>query len=229
MKIYVIGDSISIQYGPHLARFLEGMADYARKEGEEEALLNLDKPVGANGGDSSMVRAFLEAKARAGGIDAELLLVNCGLHDIKADPATGARQVPIGDYVENLRAIVRTVAEMGRGRGAAPGGPEKSPRLVWIRTTPCDEAVHNARSVGFHRFAADCDAYNRAADEVMAAAGVPSIDLHTFTLALGPELYCDHVHFIEPVREKQAAFIAGWVAGRGSAGRRGSSTAEGAE
>ncbi len=223
MKIYVIGDSISIQYGPYLARFLKGIAEYARKEGEEEALLNLDKPVGANGGDSSMVRAFLEAKARAGGIDADLLLVNCGLHDIKTDPATGVRQVPLERYAENLRAIIRTVAAMGSA--AKPGL-----RLVWIRTTPCNEAVHNARpGIAFHRFAADCDAYNRAADEVMAASGVPVIDLHSFTLALGPELYCDHVHFVEPVREKQAAFIAGWVAGRGSAGRRGSSTAEGAE
>ncbi len=208
MNVYVIGDSISIHYGPHLARFLSGIAEYSRKEGEEEALLNLDKPQGANGGDSGMVLSFLEAKARSGGIDADLLLVNCGLHDIKTDPATGARQVALEQYARNLRAIVRTAASMG-----------PRPRLVWIRTTPCDDAVHNSRNVGFHRFAADCAAYNRAADEVMAAAGVPSIDLYTFTANLGPEIYCDHVHFTEPVREKQAAFIAGWVAGVKSARR----------
>ena len=86
-------------------------------------------------------------------------------------------------------------------------------RLVWIRTTPCDERVHNRPGMDFHRFAADCDAYNAAADAVMAAAGVPVIDLHTFTRNLGPDLYCDHVHFHEQVREKQAAFIAGWVLG----------------
>ena len=45
----------------------------------------------------------------------------------------------------------------------------------------------------------------------MAAAGIPAIDLHGFTASIGPELYCDHVHFHEPVREKQAAFIAGWL------------------
>jgi lysophospholipase L1-like esterase len=201
MRVYVIGDSISIQYGPHLARFLGGIADYSRKEGEEEALLNLDQPQGANGGDSSMVLDFLRAKARSGWLDVDLFLLNCGLHDIKTDPATGARQVPVEQYTANLREVVRLVASMG-----------PRPRLVWIRTTPCDEAVHNCRNVGFHRFAADCAAYNRAADEVMAAAGVPAIDLHAFTLSLGPELYCDHVHFLEPVREKQAAFIAGWLA-----------------
>ena len=45
---------------------------YSRKKGEEEALLNLDKPRGANGGDSSQVPAFLRAKAESGGIDVDL-------------------------------------------------------------------------------------------------------------------------------------------------------------
>lgn len=200
MKIYVIGDSISIHYGPHLQAFLKGVMDYARKEGEEEALLNLDKPQGANGGDSSMVLSFLEGKARTGGIDADLLLLNCGLHDIKTNPSTGAKQIPINQYEENLRTVLRTVSGM-------------RPRPVWIRTTPCDEAVHNKISVGFHRFSADCAAYNQAADRIMKEAGVPLIDLHTFTLNLGPDLYCDHVHFNNRVRELQAACIAGWLSG----------------
>lgn len=199
MKVYVIGDSISIQYGPYLKRYLDGLMAYGRKEGEEEALLNLDRPQGANGGDSTMVRAFLESKAKAGWFDADILLLNCGLHDIKTTPATGARQVTLERYRENLQAIAALTAKMGR------------PRLVWMRTTPCDEAVHNCRVKEFHRFAADCHAYNRVADEVMAAAQVPSIDLYTFTLNLGPELYCDHVHFLDPIRQAQGAFLAGWL------------------
>lgn len=208
MNIYIIGDSISVQYGPYLESYVKGICGYARKAGEEEALLNLDKPLGANGGDSSMVLSFLEGKARTGGIDADLLLINCGLHDIKTDPATGARQIPIDRYEANLRAIVRLVAGL-------------KPKLVWMRTTPCDEKVHNARpGMTFHRFSGDCAEYNRVADRVMAEAGVPVIDLHTFTLNLGPDLYCDHVHFREPIREKQAAFIAGWVAASGACRRR---------
>jgi hypothetical protein len=62
MKIYVLGDSISMQYGPSLEAYLEGVISYSRKEGEEEALLNLDNPRGANGGDSGMVLTFLKAK-----------------------------------------------------------------------------------------------------------------------------------------------------------------------
>ena len=198
MKIYVIGDSISIQYGPYLKQYLAGVMDYARKEGETEALLNLDQPQGANGGDSTMVLSFLKALAKSTGIDADLLLVNCGLHDIKRNPEPGKAQVSIDAYEHALRSIVATVGEM-------------RPKLVWIRTTPCDEHVHNRPGLGFHRFAADCAAYNAVADRVMSEAGVPSIDLHTFTCNLGPDLYGDHVHFHEHIREKQGAFIAGWL------------------
>ena len=198
MKVHVLGDSISMHYGPYLEAYLRGVMDYARKTGEEAASLDLDPPQGANGGDSSTVLAFLQAKARAGGIDADLLLVNCGLHDLRTDPQSGAHQVPLDRYADNLRAIVRTAAGM-------------RPELVWVRTTPCDERVHNRAGVGFWRFAADCAAYNRAADRVMGEAGVPSIDLYTLTVNLGPDLYCDHVHFHPHVREKQAAYIAGWL------------------
>ncbi|MEZ4736850.1 MAG: SGNH/GDSL hydrolase family protein [Caldilineaceae bacterium] len=197
-KLYVIGDSISIQYGPYLQQALQGVMHYARKEGETEALLNLDNPQGANGGDSSMVLAFLQGVQRQGGLDADLLLVNCGLHDIKTNPQTGQKQVPIDHYAANLRAIVDLVATM-------------QPTLVWIRTTPCDERIHNQPHMAFHRFAADGDAYNQVADEMMHNAGVPTIDLYTFTRNLGPDLYCDHVHFHESVRAQQAALIAGWL------------------
>ena len=197
-KLYVIGDSISIQYGPYLERALDGVMHYARKEGEAEAQLNLDRPQGANGGDSRMVLAFLQGSQEQGGIDADVMLVNCGLHDIKTDPLTGTKQIELAAYQENLRNIVVTVRAMG-------------PLLVWLRTTPCDEQVHNHRQVSFHRFAADCALYNEAADAIMHAAGIPSIDLHTFTANLGPDLYYDHVHFHEPIRVQQGAFIAGWL------------------
>jgi len=199
MKIYIIGDSISIHYGPYLEQFLRGTIEYSRKEGEEEALLDLDHPQGANGGDSSMVLSFLKASVQDGRIGADLMLINCGLHDIKTDPVSGAKQVPLEQYEKNLRGIIEVVTGTGI-------------HMVWIRTTPCDEAVHNPPGGnGVLRFKADCAAYNAAADRIMKDAGVPCIDLHGFTANLGPDLYCDHVHFVEPVREKQAAFIAGWL------------------
>ncbi|MCF7687364.1 MAG: SGNH/GDSL hydrolase family protein [Cephaloticoccus sp.] len=197
-KVYVLGDSISIHYGPFLQQHLRGVMDYARKVGEDEARLNLDEPAGANGGDSMRILTFLEAKSRAGGIDADVILVNCGLHDIRTNPQTGAKQITPEHYAENLRAIIATVATM-------------PPKLVWIRSTAFDEAVHNSRGVGFHRHLTDLEAYNAIADAIMRGAEVPVIDLHGFTLNLGPDLYCDHAHFHESIREKQAAYIAGWL------------------
>lgn len=198
MKIYVLGDSISLHYGPYLKEYLNGIMEYSRKEGDEEAMLNLDKPQGSNGGDSSMVLSFLEAKAASGGIDADMLLLNCGLHDMKTDPATGKKQIPIENYEKNLKSILTVVAKMKL-------------RPIWIRTTPCDEKIHNKQGMSFYRYAADCEAYNKVADQIMMEASIPSIDLYRFTLNLGPELYCDHVHFQENVRQKQAAFLAGWL------------------
>lgn len=195
MNLYVIGDSISIHYGPFLEQQLQGVMGYARKEGSKN---DLDNPNGANGGDSSMVLEFLREQAAANNIDADLLLVNCGLHDIKTHRETGQRQISTEDYAANLRAIIDTAATM-------------KTQLVWIRTTPLDETIHNARDVGFLRYNADHEAYQRVADEIMHEANIPVIDLHTFTANLGPELFSDHVHYPGPIREKQAAYIAGWL------------------
>ena len=203
MNIYLIGDSISIHYGPALEAALRDTGiGYTRKAGLAEADKNLDLALGANGGDSSQVLAYLRHRNESGAsIAADTLAINCGLHDIKTDPVSGAKQVALETYRQNLEALVDLVnGTMDR-------------RLIWIRTTPCDEHIHNPRCKSFYRFAADCEAYNRAADAIMAAHDVPMIDLFTFTRNLGPELFCDHVHFVEPVRHQQGAFIAGWLQG----------------
>jgi len=200
-SIFVIGDSISVQYGPYLSKYLEPFFVYHRKRGAEDAFANLDLPVGANGGDSSVVLAYLEANDRHSEIPyVDYLLVNCGLHDIKTNPESGTKQVDIDSYRRNLERIVSCSSSL-------------CGEFVWIRTTPCDEAVHNKPGMEFHRYRSDCDAYNAVADGVMSERGVESIDLFSFTETLGPELYADHVHFPEHIQQKQAAFIAGWLIG----------------
>lgn len=201
-RLFVIGDSISMHYGPYLERFLDGRFAYARKGGAEmDAVRAAGLQQDANGGDSAAVLAYLEAVTRARALQAEVLLLNCGLHDIKTDPASGRKQVPLAAYRENLARCLPLARGLARN-------------VVWVRTTPTDERVHNRRpGMAFHRFAADVEAYNAAADAIMREAGVPGIDLFAFTGRLGPDLFCDHVHFHEAVREKQAAFIAGWLLG----------------
>ncbi len=183
-RLFVIGDSISMQYGPYLEQYLAGQFSYARM---------ID-----NGGDSNNVLRYLRTMQKSGSIAADVLLLNCGLHDIKTYPATGETQVSPDDYESNLAAIIQLAKEM-------------VPQIFWVRTTPVDEIVHNQPEMAFHRFAKDCDTYNAIADAVMRLNVVPMIDLYSMTLNLGADLYCDHVHFHDHIRAKQAAYIAGWL------------------
>ena len=196
-RVFVLGDSISMQYGPPLARLLAPRFDYDRKRDDGSGTsVNLDDPNGANGGDSRMVLAYLRTRRAHRPIPADILLLNCGLHDIRTDPVTQARRTTREDYAANLRLILAEAAAMNL-------------RVVWVRTTPVIDELHNRRCEKFHRFDADVTAYNEVADEIMQAAGVPELDLHALTLPLLPGALIDHAHFDEPTREKQAAFLAG--------------------
>ena len=64
-----------------------------------------------------------------------------------------------------------------------------------------------------HRYEADLDMYNQAADRIMRDCEVPVIDLFGFTGQLGDiqNLLCDHVHFADWVRKLQGAYLAGCI------------------
>jgi hypothetical protein len=203
--VFVIGDSISIHYGPHLERMLRPHFAYSRKTGVEAPCVAaglLTPPGGgnaANGGDSSAVLAYVRCMASEPSWRPDVLLLNCGLHDIKTD-AGGGKQVPLEQYKANLIQIAGVVRPLVG-------------RLVWVRTTPVDQQRHNSIGRTFRRFSADVESYNAAADEIMSEAAAAAVDLHSFMGALGPNVYCDHVHFVDHVRQLQAAYIAGRLAG----------------
>ena len=193
--VFVLGDSISIHYGPYLKRMLHGILDYDRKREAGQTVDDLDQPVGANGEDSRKVLEFLRDPG-AGRIECDVLLLNSGLHDLRTCPNRQEQQVPLGEYRRNLRSILQLVGDMGVA-------------AMWVRTTPVDDERHNSRQVGFERYNRDVIRYNAAADEIVGENQVPVVDLYTFTRNLGDGVYCDHVHFTDEVRALQAAFIAG--------------------
>lgn len=197
-KLFVVGDSISMQYGPYLEQYLNGKYSYDRKREEPSNSESKEKPKYANGGDSDRVLAYLQKKLKSPGFQPDVLLVNCGLHDIKTDVQTGKKQVDIETYKQNLEQIFDLVAKNGIS-------------MVWVRTTPVDDAQHNSKQQSFHRYATDVAMYNEAADKIFESRKVPIIDLHQFTLNLGEDLFTDHVHFGEETRTKQAAYIAGFL------------------
>lgn len=197
VRLFVVGDSISMQYGPALERALPPGWSYDRKRdgGGEKGAANLDVPQGANAGDSRMVLGYLRHRRRHARIAADVLLVNCGLHDIKTAGPAAPRQVPLDEYEKNLRAIVTEARAMHL-------------RVVWASTTPVDDAIHAAKMHEFMRFASDVAAYNAAADRIMAELQVPVIDLHGFSRTLVPTGLVDHVHYDEPSQIRQAGFLA---------------------
>ena len=218
-SLFVLGDSISIHYGPTLERMLAGgftcdrkgselLGDQAaveKREGVLERIAALDSSLEAlNGGDSASVLAYLQAKSASQIPGWSVLLLNCGLHDVRRAPRSTNRQVEPENYAANLKCIL----ELARAL---------SQRVVWVRTTPVADARHQRLKPEFQRFDADVELYNRIADSIMEEAGIPIIDLYGFTRRLSPsaetleDLYCDHVHFSEPVRQMQAAYIAGWL------------------
>ena len=197
-QLFVIGDSISMAYGPHLESMVAGRWTYARKEGSKD--LEADAPgflKGANGGDSERVLAYLAHRVNDGGFAPDVVLINCGLHDIKLPFDSDERQVSLDQYRANLEQIVSLVPA--------------STQMVWVRTTPVDEQVH-AEKKGFRRLEADVDGYNAAADEIMQRHGVAILDLFSFSATFPREaLANDGVHFADEYRPQQAAYIAGWL------------------
>lgn len=195
-KVFVLGDSISMHYGPYLKKMLNGMWDYDRKRDGDITINDLDQPVGGNGGDSSMIFKYIKEHYNELK-EYDVLLLNCGLHDIKTDPDTKGKQISLEQYDINIRESLDLLIR-------------STVKTIWVRTTPVVDQLHN-RIKGFQRFNKDVESYNHVADEIMKTYDIESIDLYSFTQNLGEDLHYDGVHFNENIRALQAAFIAGWL------------------
>ena len=188
-KLFVLGDSISIHYGPFLEEFVKGFYKYDRK-GKGKDFKDINQHSQVNGGDSNDVLRYLEENPD---LDYDVLLLNCGLHDIKTRDRI---QVDEKTYGENLKKIIELVYSRGKS-------------VVWVMSTPVEDERHNKISFPVCRYNRDVVRYNEIAATVMAKKHVPIIDLYSFTCNLNMSLYHDHVHYLEPVRKLHAAFVAG--------------------
>jgi len=101
-----------------------------------------------------------------------ILLLNCGLHDIRIDRVTKRVQVKEWEYEENLNMVSGLALKMAE-------------QVMWITTTPVMDVVHNRRSEGFLRYNKDVILYNGIADNVMGKYQISCVDLYTFTNSLG--------------------------------------------
>lgn len=195
-KIFLMGDSICGHYYPYLRTFLEGQAEIVRRDDLETAYRDL-----APYCNSEVDLKILRERYQDRDFQPDLLLLNCGLHDIKTTGAPPRHEVEPEDYEHNLLEMVNLCNQ-------------RHTAVIWVRTTPVDDAIHNRGTPPFFRYHADVERYNDIADGIMAKHRIPVLDLYGFTRKLGAdgrELYVDHVHYHESIRELQAAFIAGYL------------------
>jgi len=195
--LFLLGDSISLQYGTDLQKFLSPGYLIERKDGDSVAFKNLDIPIGANGGDSRMVLSYLQMKIKDPAFRPDVFMLNCGLHDVKRDPKSGKIAVEEKDYRKNLEAIYKLIAS------------KKIP-MIWIRTTGVIDSLHR-KNRGFNRYLKDIERYNEIADELFDKVKVEKIDLFGFTAVQGENRFVDHAHYTPEVRKLQAAYISGFI------------------
>lgn len=192
-NLFIIGDSISIAYEPFLKDMLNGIYNFSRKRGLEKALTNLDKPIGSNSGDSRRVLELVTNEKLE--VKPDLLMLNCGLHDIKTERGTTQKQVPLDEYISNIRKIVAATKEFAT-------------ETIWVTTTPVDHELHLLHK-SFDRYNEDVIAYNAAATAIVKENNIKIIDLYTFTANVDKQPFTDGVHFTPEVSRLQAAFISG--------------------
>ena len=196
-NMFLIGDSISLYYHKYLKEILNGKVYYFRKGNEDEiksALNTPNDPYGANGGDSELVVSYMENMVE-NGKKYDLLLVNCGLHDIRVDRENLKRQISEEKYKQNLEKIVKLALKITN-------------KLIWINTTHVNNKIHNSREYGYLRFNEDVIKYNEIANEIMNKSNIEIIDLYKFTKSIeGDDMYKDHVHYKDNISKKQAEYI----------------------
>jgi lysophospholipase L1-like esterase len=189
--LHVLGDSISMHYGPYLEKYVRSYCDYSRKEAKIGVL---DNPEGQNGCDSTTVLSYL-VKCMDQSKHWDFILLNCGLHDIRWKD--GKHQTNNQLYQKNLFEILQIANNI-------------SDHIIWVRTTPVNDNLHNSLRQDIKRYDSDVVKYNEIADRIMIDHGIYKIDLYTFCKCLGgAETYKDHIHFNEESRNLQGAFIAG--------------------
>lgn len=169
MKVLLIGDSIRMGYAPLVTEKLRGQFDVS---GPEE-----------NAGTSRNTLEHLDQWLV--GINADIIHVNCGLHDLARED-TLLHRVAVEEYKRNLDLIL---SRLKTGMSA---------KIVWATTTPViDEWHRNVKS--FERRQEDVLLYNNAAIRAAQQHGVQINDLHAVIESAGREncLTTDGVHMNE--------------------------------
>lgn len=211
-SVLVVGDSISNHWMESLPAALGSAASCTG--GSDWSGTDWSKGDGT-GCDSTQALAYVVATLRDDSATPDILLLNCGLHDIKRSVVDGRYQVGPERYRENLDAIVAHIRSV-------------STTLVWVSTTPVvtgpDGTTRTAPSTAyanasFERTNETVDWYNKIAASLMRQHDVPILPLHDFSAEAFADIAqggtYDSVHFTPICRRQQAAYVASWLSENG--------------
>lgn len=150
---------------------------------------------GLNSGESTRELMRYISSSHLSDEESGIVLLNCGLHDIKRNRETKEINVDEKTYEMNLEKAILRFRKEGM-------------QVIWVSTTPVIDELHNTRITEFYRFNEDVIKYNTIACNVMNRKEVPIIDLYEYVYQiLDDKIFRDHVHFQNDVCEKQAAYI----------------------
>ncbi|MCD4679959.1 MAG: SGNH/GDSL hydrolase family protein [Bacteroidales bacterium] len=149
-RILLLGDSIRINYQPHVAHLLDGKANVVGPvENCQYSLYTL----------SSLDRWI----ATLGQPD--IVHWNNGLHDSGYNPSRSPIQIPIDMYRANLEFILDRLTAL-------------TSNVIWATITPV-HPKRPFRNTEWSWHNGEIDQYNNAARELMNSRGIPVNDLHT--------------------------------------------------
>lgn len=183
-NVILIGDSIRQGYQETVRGELKGLAEIWMPE--------------ANGGNSEKVKTHLEEWAFTH--PADLIHINCGLHDLRREFGAQENAVPLAQYGENLRWIFDQLCT------------RTDAIIVWAAITPVNQEWHQ-QTKDFQRFQDDVIAYNTLASSIAAEFNVDVDPLYAVVEAAGRDsiLLPDGVHYTPEgyahLGRKVAAFI----------------------
>ncbi len=183
-KVTLIGDSIRMHYQQAV---IESLADVAEVWAPE-----------VNSKSSTDILANLDEWVLTQ--PADVIHVNCGLHDLKREFDAGAPAIPQADYEANIRQILTRIQA---GTSAI---------LIWAATTPVNTEWHR-KTKPFDRLDADVIAYNAAAAGIATELGLPVNDMYALVDAVGRDSWLspDGVHFTDPARIEMGKAVAAFL------------------
>ncbi len=182
--VMLIGDSIRIGYQDGVYERLAGRA-------------HVHGP-SANGGTSRNILEHMDEWL--GALSPDIVHVNCGLHDLKREFGSEVSAVPLDEYAENVRSILRRLKK------------QTSAAVAWALTTPVNQEWHH-KNKPFDRFEADVMAYNLAAAAAADELSIPVNDLFAVVMKNGRDelLQPDGVHFKPTGCELLAEQVSGFI------------------